>query len=106
MHAKFAGSKRKAKLLARDERRVATVQKRLHRIYQLSTLIRSEQELDAYLAAIPDALLRAATRTLIEPFLLFRVARVELSDRPPEKATVMAYDPHVSSMPASVVVES
>ena len=109
MHAKFAGSKRKAKLLARDERRVEATQKRLNRIYQLSKLIQSEQELDTYLAQIEDPELRAATRTLIEPFLLFRITRVDLAtDLPAEKATVMSCDPRFIHRPGPqpVVVES
>lgn len=93
MNATNAGSKRKARLLAREWRRVVAVNKRLSRIYQLSTLLKSEQELDLYLRQIPDAAVRAETKKLIEPFLLFRLKRVEMaSSLSPEKATVMECD--------------
>lgn len=77
--AKFAGSKRKAKILARDERRVQAVKKRLARIYDLSKLVNNEDELNVLLASIPDDATRAATRTIIEPFLLFKLKKVTLA---------------------------
>lgn len=90
----FAGSKKKARIAERDARRVRAVKKRLERIYELARLIKSEQELDTYLTAIPDDAVRAETRKLIEPFLLFKVRRVQLvTSEPidlaaaPEKAT-------------------
>lgn len=105
MNAKFAGSKRKARLLARDERRVRAVNARLNHIAQLAKLIKTEQELDTYLAAIEDDAVRAETKSLIEPFLLFRIQRVELANGTPEKATVLQFDPRFPNAGSNLVVE-
>jgi hypothetical protein len=89
--AQHLGSKRKIKVAEREARRVAAVKKRLGRIYELARLITSEQELDTYLLAIPDETVRAETRALIEPFLLFALQPVGVVA--PEKATLRPLTP-------------
>jgi hypothetical protein len=95
MHPQFAGSKRQARLAAREQRKVDAVKKRLQKIYALSKLVKSEDELDQLLAAIPDDEVRVATKSLMEPFLLFKLRKIELAtvsemvdlQASPEKAT-------------------
>lgn len=92
----LTGSKRKRRRAEAAERLRQKVDRDLNRVYQLSKLIASEQELDTYLAAIADDEVRAATKKLIEPFLLFRIQR---TDKPlvesAEKATVAGYHPEI-----------
>lgn len=92
----LTGSKRKRRRAEAAERLRQKVDRDLNRIYQLSKLITSEQELDTYLAAIADDDMRAATKTLIEPFLLFRIQRTDQSlVDSPEKATVQGFHPRI-----------
>lgn len=88
----FAGSKRKAKALAREARIKAAFQKRIDRIYELSRLLKTEDELDIFLASIPDDATRIETKKLIEPFCLFKFRKIVLIGgdlHTPEKATQM-----------------
>lgn len=95
MHPQFAGSKRQARIAARDQRRVDAVKTRLQKIYALSKLVKDEDELNVLLASIPDEAVREETKKLIEPFLLFTLRKVELATpsevidlvAAPEKAT-------------------
>lgn len=96
MHPQFAGSKRVAKAAAREQRKVDALNKRLQKIYALARLVNTEAELDTMLAAIPDDTVRAETKSLIEPFVLFKYRTVALAtahdlvdlERQPEKATI------------------
>lgn len=85
----FAGSKKKAKSLAREARIKAAFQQRIDRIYELSRLIKTEDELNRYLEAITDDTVRAETKKLIEPFLLFKCRQVVLADGPLDKPTTL-----------------
>ena len=96
MHPQFAGSKRKAKIAARDARKVAALNLRLQKIHALAKLVDSEDELDSLLAGIPDDAVRAETKNLIEPFCLFKFRKLTLATAndlvdlqlQPEKATI------------------
>jgi hypothetical protein len=93
VHSAFAGSKRKAKIAARDERRVEAVKARLRKIYAYARLLKNEDELDAFLATILDPAVRAATKTMIEPFCLFRCRRhVEIASPTDVMDAVLAAD--------------
>lgn len=59
----------------RDRTRVSIEKARLSRVYELSRLIKDDEELDRYLAALPDDMVRAEVRKLIEPFLLFETKK-------------------------------
>lgn len=71
----FTGSKRKSRIADRERRLTAAFKKRLARIYELSRCIKDEQELEFILSQIPDEDVRAETRKLIEPFLMFQVGQ-------------------------------
>jgi hypothetical protein len=96
MHPQFAGSKRKAKAAAREQRKVDALKKRLQKIYALSKLVENEDELDTMLAQIPDADVRAETKKLMETFVPFKYRKVTLATAndlvdlqlQPEKATI------------------
>jgi hypothetical protein len=88
VHALFAGSKKQRRLKDYEDRQVKAMKKRLGRIYELARLIKTEDELDTYLAQIEDDAVRAETKNLLQPFLLFECQRVELVGYlPPEKRT-------------------
>lgn len=80
MNAKFAGSKRKARMLALEERQVKAAQNRLRRIYALSKLIQSPEELETMLGGIDDEAVRDETRKLILTFVEFAPPRIVLAD--------------------------
>lgn len=80
MNAKFAGSKRKARIAALEERQVKAVKNRLRRIYALSKLIQSPEELDTMLGGIDDEAVREETRKLILTFVNFEPPRIVLAD--------------------------
>lgn len=89
---KFAGSKKRAKALQREARIQAAFKKRIDRIYELSRLIKSEDELNLFLESILDDEVRAETKKLIEPFCLFKFKKITLIGgdlQTPEKATEM-----------------
>jgi hypothetical protein len=73
MPTHLLGSKKKARAAARERRLSNAFKKRLARIYELARLIRDENELTILLDQIPDEEVRAETRKLITPFLLFQV---------------------------------
>lgn len=91
VHPTFVGSKKKA----RADRRVEAVKTRLRRIYAYCRLLKTENELDAYLATIPDEAVRAATKSICEPFCLFRFRTpVTIATETDVMDAVMAADPH------------
>lgn len=84
----MVGSKKKA----REYKRVEGVKKRLRRIYAYCRLLKSEAELDAYLATIPDEAVRAATKSICEPFCLFKFRSVTLATETDVMDAVLAAD--------------
>jgi hypothetical protein len=73
----FSGSKRRARQLAAEAREVARVTRELQAIHELAPLIRDDAHLDQILAEVTDDDQRAAVRTLIEPFLRYRISWIE-----------------------------
>lgn len=73
----FAGSKRAARRVAAEQREVARVGRELNAIYQLAQSIRDEAHLQQILSDEPDDAQRAALAAFLEPFLPFRIQRVE-----------------------------
>lgn len=87
----FAGSKKKARILERDQRRQKALDKRLQKIYAYCRLIKNEDELDAWLKGIEDDSVRAETKKLCESFCLFKFRKIVLADGPLEKQTSIVH---------------
>ncbi len=79
----FTGSKSAARRRAAAERQVARVKRELTEIAALAKEIRDEAHLREVLAEIPDDEMRIAVSKLMEPFLSFRIQRVELAEPAP-----------------------
>lgn len=73
MQHHLTGSKKKARIKEREQRKSRAFLKRLARIYELSRCIKNEAELEHILNQVPDEDTRRETRKLIEPFLLFQL---------------------------------
>jgi hypothetical protein len=69
MHPAFAGSKRKRRRLAKE---TAQTNADLATLYSYARLIRSEDELDTFLAAELNDERRAEIKSLMEPMVLFK----------------------------------
>jgi class 3 adenylate cyclase len=78
----FAGSKRKARRIAAEEREVARLKADLQSVAELSEYVRDDAHLEQILTDVFDVDQRDAVRKLIEPFLRYRITRVE-SEPPP-----------------------
>jgi hypothetical protein len=78
-YGQYVGSKAKARKRRAEEREVTRVKCELSAIAELAKGIRDEKHLREVLATVEDDDLRVATSKLIEPFLLFRIQRVEES---------------------------
>lgn len=75
----YAGSKRKARQQARDERLARAMNARLRQIAELASQLDSDEQLESFLSQIEDDEVRTEVRTLI---LALRRPRIEVAAGP------------------------